>query len=81
MGIDIRLPIGILFSLLGSILVVYGFLGDATGYRQTFGVNINLDWGLALLVFGLVMFLFGRRAGRDAGEKAKPASPEASRLG
>jgi hypothetical protein len=81
MGIDIRLPIGILFSLLGSILVVYGFLGDASRYRQTFGVNINLDWGLALLVFGLLMFLFGRRAKRDIGEKAKSASPEASRPG
>ncbi|HEX4545363.1 MAG TPA: hypothetical protein VH110_03300 [Candidatus Acidoferrum sp.] len=81
MGMDIRLPIGILFSLLGSILVVYGFLGDASGYRQTFGVNINLDWGLALLVFGLVMFLFGRLAKRDVDGKAKPDSPEASRPG
>jgi hypothetical protein len=81
MGMDIRLPIGILFSLLGSILVVYGFLGDASGYRQTFGVNINLDWGLALLVFGLVMFLFGRLAKRDVDGNAKPDSPEACRPG
>jgi hypothetical protein len=80
MGIDIRLPIGILFSLLGSILVVYGSLGDASR-RQTFGVNINLDWGLALLAFGLLMFLFGRRAKRDVGEKAMSASSKASRPG
>jgi hypothetical protein len=67
MGIDIRLPIGILFSLLGSILAVYGFLGDPSRYQQTGGVNINLDWGLALLAFGLAMFLLGRRGTRHAG--------------
>jgi hypothetical protein len=81
MRIDIRLPIGILFSLLGSILVVYGFPGDASRSQQTFGVNVNLDWGLALLVFGVTMFLFGRRAMRDAGKKTRPASQDASRLG
>lgn len=81
MGIDIRLPIGILFSLLGLILAVYGFLGDPSRQQQSVGVNINLDWGLALLVFGVAMFLLGRRAMPGVGKKAKPASPEASRPG
>ena len=30
MGIDIRLPLGILFLLLGLILVVYGAASDAS---------------------------------------------------
>jgi len=58
MGIDIRLPIGILFSLLGMILTGYGALGDISHYRPPLDVNINLVWGLVLLVFGVLMFLF-----------------------
>lgn len=66
MGIDIRLPIGILFSLLGLILALYGMLGDTSHYRQSPGMNINLVWGIVLLVFGVVMFLLGRRGMRVA---------------
>ncbi len=43
MGIDIRLPLGALFSLLGLILIVYGAVSDATRYQQSLGININLD--------------------------------------
>jgi hypothetical protein len=74
MGLDIRLPIGILFSLLGAILAAYGFLGDPALYKQSLGVNLNLGWGFVLLVFGLVMFGFGRRAMREAGKKTAPRS-------
>jgi hypothetical protein len=55
--IDIRLPIGILFSLLGLILAAYGIFGDTSRYRESVGVNINLVWGMVLLVFGLLMLL------------------------
>jgi hypothetical protein len=70
MGIDIRLPIGILFSLLGLILTAYGIFGDTSRYRQTLGVNINLVWGIVLLAFGLVMLLLGRRGMRVAPQKS-----------
>ena len=66
MGIDIRLPLGILFSLLGMILVIYGIAGDAALYRQSLGIDINLYWGVVLLGFGLVMLLLGRRGIRIA---------------
>jgi hypothetical protein len=66
MWMDIRLPIGILFSVLGCILVAYGLLGDHFIYRQSLGININLLWGTVLLVFGLAMFLLGRRGTRIA---------------
>lgn len=78
MGIDIRLPIGILFSLLGLILAAYGMLGDTSRYRQSLGVNINLDWGIVLLVFGLVMLLLGRRGMRVAPQKSGSQSPDSS---
>lgn len=61
MWIDIRLPIGLLFSLLGFILLLFGLLGDPARYQQSLGVNINLLWGTVLLVFGLVMLAFGWR--------------------
>jgi hypothetical protein len=69
MGIDIRLPIGMLFSLLGVILAAYGILGYTSRYRESMGVNINLVWGMVLLVFGLVMLLLGRRATRVGTQK------------
>jgi hypothetical protein len=65
-GIDIRLPLGILFSLLGVILAVYGLLGDSSLYQKSLGIDINLFWGIALLAFGAVMLLLGRRGVRAA---------------
>ena len=52
MGLDIRTPIGAMFTILGAILSVYGFLtsGDADLYRHSLGLNVNLWWGLVLLL-------------------------------
>lgn len=61
MGLDIRLPIGLLFGLLGALLVVSGIISDAGVFRRSLDININLWWGLVMLVFGGVMFLLGRR--------------------
>ncbi len=66
MGIDIRLPLGALFSLLGLILIVYGAVSDASRYQQSLGININLDWGIVLLIFGLLMLLLARRSARSS---------------
>ncbi len=81
MGIDIRLPIGILFSLLGLILASYGFFGAPARYQQSLGVNINLEWGVVLLVFGLVMLVLGRRGMRAAREGNTPQSSDSPRHG
>jgi len=61
MGLDIRLPIGVLFSVFGILLTLFGALSDRTLYQRSLGININLIWGLVLLVFGLGMLLLGRR--------------------
>jgi hypothetical protein len=60
MGLDIRLPIGMMFSLLGAILVIYGLAtgGDSDMYKSSLDTNINLWWGLVLFVFGAVMLAF-----------------------
>lgn len=61
MGIDIRLPLGMMFSLIGLLLVVAGLVMDKESYTRSLGINVNLWWGLVLVVFGVVMFAFGRR--------------------
>ena len=61
MGLDIRLPIGLMFSLFGVLLVVYGLISDKSIYQRSLGLNINLWWGVVLLIFGAVMLLLGRR--------------------
>jgi hypothetical protein len=67
-GLDIRLPIGGLFVVLGLILGVYGIAthSDAAQYERSMSVNINLWWGLVMLVFGGMMLLLARNSSRDA---------------
>jgi hypothetical protein len=56
MQLDIRLPIGLLFLLLGAILVGYGFMSDPAIYVQhSLGQNVNLIWGAIFALFGGVM--------------------------
>lgn len=63
MQLDVRLPIGLMFSLFGALLALHGLLGDKQAYeRHSLGININLGWGLVLLAFGLVMLLLVWRA-------------------
>ena len=61
MGLDIRLPIGFLFSIFGVLLMVFGALSDKAIYERSLGININLEWGVVMLMFGLVMLFLGRR--------------------
>ena len=61
MGLDIRLPIGLLFSIFGVLLIGYGALGDKSIYARSLDVNINLWWGLIMLGCGLVMCVLGKR--------------------
>ena len=57
MSLDLRLPIGLLFLLLGALLGVYGLVSDPAIYEVSLGVNVNLWWGLVMLLFGAVMFV------------------------
>ena len=70
MQLDIRLPIGLMFSLLGAILTVYGMFtaSDKKALEPSLGININLWWGLFILAFGAVMLLLSR-----LGKKAQPS--------
>lgn len=62
MGLDIRTPIGLMFSIFGVLLVGYGLMtGGSDIYQRSLGLNINLEWGAVLLVFGSVMLWLGRK--------------------
>jgi hypothetical protein len=64
MGLDIRLPIGIIFTIYGIILIAYGAAANPEIFRSSMGVNIDKWWGLAMLVFGLIMGVLALRAAR-----------------
>ena len=59
MGLDIKIPIGLMFSLLGLILTIFGLVtgGNAEMYEQSLGHNINLWSGVSMTVFGAFMLL------------------------
>jgi hypothetical protein len=90
MGLDIRLPIGGMFAILGGCLALYGLAtGEDPMYRErSLGLNVNLWWGLCMLVFGVVMVVLGRRAASSRGkgrpepreERPRAASPAGGSL-
>ena len=71
MNFDLRLPIGILFSLYGVILAGFGVMtrGDKDLYTRSLDININLIWGLVLLAFGVFMLTLALR-GKAGGPPA-----------
>ena len=56
MQLDVRLPIGLLFSVLGALLTGFGLMANKSTLDHSLGLNINLWWGM--LVFGIVMVLW-----------------------
>jgi hypothetical protein len=61
MKLDLRLPIGLMFSIIGALLTVFGLASDPAIYQRSLGINVNLWWGLVLVAFGLVMLWLVRR--------------------
>ena len=63
MGLDIKLPIGLMFGILGLLITIYGLAtsSDSAMYARSLNVNINLWVGLGMLVFGGIMLLLVKR--------------------
>lgn len=62
MGLDIRIPLGMIFLIIGGIMSAFGFYSRHSAlYDRSLGANLNLTWGLIMFVFGLVMYVVGKR--------------------
>lgn len=62
MPIDVRLPIGTLFLILGVILAVYGALTGAFASTPTMAGHLDFVWGSIMAIFGATLAWFGQRA-------------------
>lgn len=78
MQLDIRLPIGLMFTLLGALLVIFGLIANQSTLHNSLGINVNLWWGLVIFVFGGVMTLLGRRG--TASARLTEDSPEGKKI-
>ena len=63
MGLDIKLPIGLLFSILGLLLLFYGLgtMSNTELYKASLGINMNIWWGLVMTIFGGIMLYLAKK--------------------
>jgi len=61
--VDIRIPIGLMFSILGVLITVFGFvtMTNADMYQKSLNINVNIIMGILMLVFGGLMLFFSFR--------------------
>jgi len=61
MELDVRIPLGWLFTTLGVILIAYGLISDPAIYARSLGENVNLHWGVVFTLFGSVVLFVSRK--------------------
>ena len=61
--VDIRIPIGLMFTILGILITGFGIstASDTAMYQKSLGINVNVIMGILMLVFGLVMLYISRK--------------------
>jgi hypothetical protein len=65
MDLDVRFPIGLMFSLFGVLLAAFGLFADPSIYAaHSLGINVDLVWGIVMMVFGKTMLFVAWRARR-----------------
>ena len=75
MNLDLRIPMGLMFTLVGLILALYGWATRGSAlYARAGNVDVNPAWGAVLMVFGVGMLLVGRRAERRL--RKQPQKPK-----
>jgi hypothetical protein len=80
MSLDLRIPMGLMFTLVGIILTAFGIATNSNAelYARCLGVNVNLWWGLVLLIFGQTMFQLGRRSQKRLAALPPPGEPDST---
>ncbi len=66
MGLDVRVPLGVMFGIMGALLSGYGSVGDKSIYARSLGINVNAIWGGVMIVFAAVLLLLASRHARTA---------------
>jgi len=80
MNLDLRMPMGLMFTLTGALLTAFGLASRGTAiYALCRGIDVNLCWGLVLLVFGLVMMLVGSKGQKKIEMGRQMANPSKAR--
>jgi hypothetical protein len=51
-----------LFTIFGIMLIAFGLFSNPALYVQSLGINVNLNWGILLLIFGAIMLFLGARS-------------------
>jgi len=66
--VDIRIPIGLMFTIIGILISIFGVvtMSDTEMYHKSLGINVNIVMGVLMLVFGLIMLYFSRRKKKKA---------------
>ncbi len=64
MRLDIRVPVGLMFSLMGALLAGYGVLGDQSIYARSLGINVNAIWGAVMIAAGAILLALAARRTR-----------------
>jgi hypothetical protein len=72
MSMDIRFPIGFMFTITGLIITIWGLVSSPEIYQKSLNVNVNLWTGLGMLVFGLSFLLMSLMAAKKRKEPEGP---------
>jgi len=61
--VDIRFPIGLMFTILGVLITIFGFvtMSNTEMYKQSLDINVNIIMGILMLIFGLIMLFMAVR--------------------
>lgn len=63
MFLDVRWPLGAMFSIFGATIGAYGaFFGTDDGAHRLLGARIDVVWGSVLLAFGVIVLALAARA-------------------
>ena len=59
----IRIPIGLMFSVLGVLITIFGIVtkSDSSMYQRSLGINVNILMGVVMLIFGLIMLYLSQK--------------------
>ena len=82
MRLDIRIPLGLLFIVLGALLAIFGAISDPQLYQRSLSINLNLWWGSVLVAFGALMLVLGyvghTRAKKEASSPGAETTSQAA---